>query len=471
MEVNVYMKKYNFYYDETEHSRRITLNTINSSNYYDNFITAIVGWNIENEAEIFERYAKFEDKYKSRKTNGELKSTTLTKKIFRYGFASLNKDNIEFIDDFLSFFDENMIILICINSKLEYIIHQLFCNYQNKLENKVYVSMDSLKYSIVKALLVYRPKEIFECIYADSTQLIPLLKDFFRDRIEQNMLNLSLKKRENETFEEILKYLDNVQKLKTINWNYDSAFIEFKKYLQINAIDDYSLILDKEGENGNTLTAALEAGLKNVSENDSKYSCGIRIADMLAGLVSRLLKSLNTSFEYNSVEEQTQKKLLDNKWLELSDSQLNLYKKMHKIFVKINEFQCASFFMQYKEDWILLNSLLKYMNSFDSAKDIRERDLDSLVKNFGYYVCQAVINYFNYPILKFDAGKCECEVCEIGFKEDMPIIVSSKNICYSLPLEFTEKVESFIKLYPSQFNPPVNILFSYNENGCDLNIL
>lgn len=465
------MKKYNFYYDETEHSRRITLNTINSSNYYDNFITAIVGWNIENEAEIFERYAKFEDKYKSRKTNGELKSTTITKKSFRYGFASLDKDNIEFIDDFLSFFDENMIILICINSKLEYIVHQLFCNYQNRLENKVYVSMDSLKYSIVKALLVYRPKEIFECIYTDPTQLIPLLKAFFRNKIEQNMSNFSLKKYENKTFEEILKYLDNVQKLKTINWNYDAAFIEFKRYLQSNAIDNYSLILDKEGENGNTLTAALGAGLKNVFEDDSKYSCGIRIADMLAGLVSRLLKSLNTSFEYNSVEEQTQKKLLDNKWLKLSDSQLNLYKKMHKIFVKINKCQCASFFMQYKDDWIVLNSLLKYMNRFDSAKDISELNLNSLVKDFGSYACRAIINYFNYPVLKFNAGKCKCEVCKIGFEDDMPIIVTIENNCYSLPLEFTEKVESFIKLHSSQFNPPVNIIFSYNENGCDLKIL
>lgn len=37
--------KYNFYYDETEHSRKINFKTITADNYYDSFITAIVGWN------------------------------------------------------------------------------------------------------------------------------------------------------------------------------------------------------------------------------------------------------------------------------------------------------------------------------------------------------------------------------------------------------------------------------------------
>lgn len=38
------MSKYSFYYDESEHSRKISYTTISASNYYDNFITMIVGW-------------------------------------------------------------------------------------------------------------------------------------------------------------------------------------------------------------------------------------------------------------------------------------------------------------------------------------------------------------------------------------------------------------------------------------------
>lgn len=38
------MPEYQFYYDETEHSRKINYNTVSASNYYDNFVTMIVGW-------------------------------------------------------------------------------------------------------------------------------------------------------------------------------------------------------------------------------------------------------------------------------------------------------------------------------------------------------------------------------------------------------------------------------------------
>jgi len=57
------MGKYHFYYDESEHSSKINLNTVNADNYYDNFIAAIVGWKVENEKSVFEKYVAFEEKY------------------------------------------------------------------------------------------------------------------------------------------------------------------------------------------------------------------------------------------------------------------------------------------------------------------------------------------------------------------------------------------------------------------------
>ena len=41
------MSKYEFYYDETEHSRKINYKTVSAENYYDNFVTMIVGWSSE----------------------------------------------------------------------------------------------------------------------------------------------------------------------------------------------------------------------------------------------------------------------------------------------------------------------------------------------------------------------------------------------------------------------------------------
>ena len=39
--------KYVFFYDETEHSRKINYKTVTANNYCDNFMTGIVGWKAE----------------------------------------------------------------------------------------------------------------------------------------------------------------------------------------------------------------------------------------------------------------------------------------------------------------------------------------------------------------------------------------------------------------------------------------
>ena len=127
------MSTYEFYYDESEHSRKINYNTISAANYYDNFVTMIVGWSSEKN-DIIRRHASFEEKYVGRKDrNGEIKSTTLSQKQFQYGFASLNKQNAHFVNDFLSLFDEDIHIYFSVVSKIEYLVLQLFKAYRNSL--------------------------------------------------------------------------------------------------------------------------------------------------------------------------------------------------------------------------------------------------------------------------------------------------------------------------------------------------
>ena len=89
------MPTYSFFYDEAEHSRKINYKTISAANYYDNFVTMIVGWP-DDKNDILQRHTAFEAKYADRKKhNGEIKSTTLQQKQFKYGFASLNKQNVQ----------------------------------------------------------------------------------------------------------------------------------------------------------------------------------------------------------------------------------------------------------------------------------------------------------------------------------------------------------------------------------------
>ena len=49
------MSKHYFFYDESEHSRKISYKTVSALNYYDNFIAMIVGWN-DSKDDILQRY-------------------------------------------------------------------------------------------------------------------------------------------------------------------------------------------------------------------------------------------------------------------------------------------------------------------------------------------------------------------------------------------------------------------------------
>lgn len=53
------MPTYSFFYDEAEHSRKINYKTISASNYYDNFVTMIVGWP-DDKNDILQRHTAFE---------------------------------------------------------------------------------------------------------------------------------------------------------------------------------------------------------------------------------------------------------------------------------------------------------------------------------------------------------------------------------------------------------------------------
>ena len=217
--------KYVFFYDETEHSRKINYKTVTANNYCDNFTTVIVGWKAEENDCVSDRYLDFESKYDYRKKDGELKSQTMKTKDFSLGFASLNNHTIEFYEDLVSLFDEKIIIYFSVFSKIEYVISQLFVNYHNSM----FVDVDYMKYSIVKAIDVYRPQNVIEAIYKEPQIFVNELRSFLEDRIIKNQANSILKEHENKAFEEILVLLDGTETPETLGWAYFASFAGFKK--------------------------------------------------------------------------------------------------------------------------------------------------------------------------------------------------------------------------------------------------
>lgn len=135
-------------------------------------------------------------------------------KDFSLGFASLNNHTIEFYEDLVSLFDEKIIIYFSVFSKIEYVISQLFVNYYNSM----FVDVDYMKYSIIKAINVYRPQNVIKAIYKEPQIFVNELRSFLEDRIIKNQANSILKEHENQAFEEILVLLDNTEAPETLDW-------------------------------------------------------------------------------------------------------------------------------------------------------------------------------------------------------------------------------------------------------------
>ena len=467
------MSKYEFYYDETEHSRKINYSTLSAENYYDNFVTMIVGWSSEKN-EILQRHADFEKKYTDRKDrNGEIKSTTIQQKQFRNGFASLNKQNAQFVSDFLSILDKDTHIYFSVGSKIEYLVLQLFQGYRNHF----FLDTDLMKYSITKALVVYHPQEIIKCLYESPEDFLEKLKKFFRGRIELNQSNPKLKETETKAFRDILLVLDDISDSPKLDWDYHMSFDGFKKYLGEKGIQDYTLVIDKEGkkeEESKTLKAAREIGLNNLDEANSMKYPGLRMADMMAGIISKLLKGLCDSLRYQSLDEGTSKKILETGWFCLSEIQLELYKKLYRIICERQPAWYKSYSGIYSDDLVVFNALLNYMNHFESVEQIRA-DMDMQGEYFNAFVCEHLARYFvqrrcklpvepvipideesylnqrggkvyfdskKQPLLQLHADRQTFDVLSVGVDQGMTpsvtVLQNKKPECYRLPEDLRE---------------------------------
>ena len=126
--------------------------------------------------------------------------------------------------------------------------------------NSFFVDIDFMKYSIIKAILVYHPRKVMEAMYRKPEDFVEELRAFFIERIRVNEENVVLKERENIAFNQILLLLDSVEPIISIDWEYYASFNGFAKLLQEMNIKHYDLIIDKEGDLHSTLKAAEKEG-------------------------------------------------------------------------------------------------------------------------------------------------------------------------------------------------------------------
>jgi hypothetical protein len=380
------MKHFNFYYDETEHSRKINHRTVSASNYHDDFIAAAVGWDKLDESDIEEKFHTFEEKYSRRMVGNELKSTTIKQSQLTYGFASLSKSTAALMNDFFDLFDESVFVYLSAFSKTEYIVRQVFSGY----ENSPFIDMDLLKYSVTKAIVTYRPEEVIQSLYAGPEKFLESLRDFLRQKIEEDSVNIDLKHREIEQFVCILLLLENAEPIKTFDWDYGPTLATLKAFIQEKSICEYSLIIDREAR---TAESARNLGFEHVSEGNSKELFALRMADLLAGIAAKLMKALAKALKYRNPADEVRKKLLDVGWFKLTEERLAIYKKLHRIVMQSNNAWHKVSSGVYSDNLICFTTFLSFVDNFSSPKDIQD-DLPMMPEYFNAAACAALESHY-----------------------------------------------------------------------------
>ena len=456
--------KYCFYYDESEHSRVINLSTVTGETYYDGFLAAIIGWRSDHETAFEQRYHAFEEKYADRKKKGELKSGTIKPKQLVHGLASLNEANVKLLGDFFSIFDENSYIYLFCASKIEYVITQIFKGYRNS----VFFDMDAARYSIVKAIVTYRPTEVIESLYKSPAEFVAALMTFLTNRIRRNKENRELKAQENTAFEAVLYVLNNVDVPQSLTWDYHSQFVGFGNFLSSKGILDYSVLLDKEGEAGaesKTLIAAKEASLKNCEEADSIDHFGIRMADMLVGIIGKLMKSLYHSLTPTQDSPRIAKTLLSKEWFRLTDGQLQLYKQLYHIVFEINN----DWYKVYAGNYCICQRLETHFEQMKNklpVEPVKDQEKDFFRNRRGAKVYHDVDRQ---PILELTKGKNAFVVLSVGIaKGGIPLVTveaSPENLCYRLPVQLNEWAMTLVSMANTGEDLfPAEVIFTKAEN-------
>lgn len=497
-------KEIYFFYDESSHSRKLTSNTINDNEFKYDFVSVIVGIP-KNSYSIFEKdYFDFEEKWKKYYSVDELKSTIIKGKKYKNGLSSFKKDDIEFYTDFFNMLLSHEVYLhFGIFNKIEYLVNQMLCE-SSPLQN---INFESVSYAISKALCVYHPKEVLDAIENNINDFLPKFRNFLEKRRKLNT-RINGESEEN-AFSQMLYILDSINKNLVLEWNYIFSFDGFKKFIEELKLKSILLSIDKEGT-GNTKQSAIDDGIINVKEVDSKKCCGVRCADLFAGFISNFINSIELATSYGEDEVARNESLLGMEWFKsITEETFKLYKLSYKVFYELHNSWYKFYCSTYSDGVLLFLALLKHLDEYQNFENFKKDSEDyhqhrvntiayydlksyheKIDKKFKietiepndkeYYLNQKGAKcYFNYKkhnvlTLPTNGKKLKYFVLSVGFFAEkkhpfaQPCITISENgqpICYLLPADFSNWVMKYYSLAIIHQNIFPCFLTIFNENN------
>jgi len=380
--------EYKFFYDEAFHTRKITVKS-NVINIYkddtsDIYVGAFIGFNKDYELTMKESMHNFESKYKGiygLSNNQELKGTTIHKKNFRFGIASLNNHSLSFYSDYFSLLNQKTHIQVSLLSKTGLLVSQVF----SKIQTDVNISKPAFIYSLSKILNNYRLNDLYIKLFdsaedLDIVEFLNHLITYLKTLIEKGSI-ANRKMLEVQNFKEILYILETstipLVTEEKYSWNYDDVFRGFNSYLRDEHISPSTVELKLDNESKTAESAGRIGSFYSIEECKSHTEMGVRIADILSNFIGRIVWSLTQDLyepklgsisDINGYDFEN-RKLLSSGWFNLTEEKFKLYKQLLNVLINQRQNYWTFCNDEYFDYTALFVSLILYIGGHDSFED------------------------------------------------------------------------------------------------------
>ena len=412
---------YKFYFDETFHDKKITINSKGVINTFtqdknDSYVGVFFGINNYQRVSVLKKMNKIEKKFIQKlDLKKEFKSTIFHRKNFNYGIRSFQKNTLDFYNDYFDMLNEiSPIIHVNVLSKIEWLIRNIFD--LNTVLQLGYVSSNVFYYSLTKFIIYYHTPTLTKSLYESIASNKPnIFKNELLNHLQkviESIYNIERKERELPILQQLYYIIDNIEFDIDIHEKYD--FIYFQNFeglmkllneLQIS-INKVNLTIDKEDE---TFQSAKEYPFHKVKQVDSTNSIQIRIADHLCGFIGRMMYAIfnDASIKEDAIndiellEENNlkNKHFLSKEWFDLQLIHFELYKKVAEVLINKQNCYWATMTWSYGDQVSMFYSLIRYISTYKNYDDYKSI---SNVEHAEYYNtnCCADLerhyNEFNY---------------------------------------------------------------------------
>lgn len=343
--------------------------------------------NIEAEYVALERNYLEKRQFKKGK---ELKGKDILKSNFKFGVASLKKNELSFFrrlfEMLLNYETDNLLFSI---SKMALLIDSRLNEWILDAGERFPFSAILLKYALTKYAEVEASEDVIKALLDKSIDIKRVLQ-----AIKYDMNNIIYNNKDNKrmrkqilTFQQIVNLIQETENQEinepdfsaVFNWEKVAYNIglwgDEKRYNGIS-LDKMIVLLDE----GIPKTPFENIGFHNVKEgNKSSEVVGLRITDILVVIAGNYISKLSADTIYN-FEKPEERKILSCDWFKLNKDQFEVICMMKKFFLRDNQKFC--FIVDtYFDSSVIFESFLNYISSYRNFREYSKVDVSIHAEN------------------------------------------------------------------------------------------